>query len=89
MSIKLLATDLDGTLLDDDYLYEQAAEALDSLASTYPDAQTALVSSKTPAEMIELAQELYEASAKRVSTGELNRVLKRALEARSPSSKGS
>jgi len=38
--------------------------------------------------LIHLAEELYEASSKRVSTGELNRVLKRALEARSPSSKG-
>ena len=51
----LIVTDLDGTLLDDDYLYEQAAAALDSIAAAYPDAQTALVSSKTPAEMIELA----------------------------------
>lgn len=51
----LIVTDLDGTLLDDDYLYAQAAEALDSIADTYPDARMALVSSKTPAEMIELA----------------------------------
>ncbi len=51
----LVVTDLDGTLLDDDYLYTQAAEALDTIACSYPDAQTALVSSKTPAEMIELA----------------------------------
>ena len=51
----LIVTDLDGTLLDDDYLYAQAAEALDTIAATYPDAHTALVSSKTPSEMIELA----------------------------------
>ena len=51
----LIVTDLDGTLLDDDYLYAQAAEALDTIAATYPDAHTALVSSKTPVEMIELA----------------------------------
>jgi mannosyl-3-phosphoglycerate phosphatase len=51
----LIVTDLDGTLLDDDYLHAQAAEALDTIAATYPDALTALVSSKTPAEMIELA----------------------------------
>lgn len=51
----LIVTDLDGTLLDDDYQYAQAAEALDTVASTYPDARMALVSSKTPAEMIELA----------------------------------
>ncbi len=51
----LIVTDLDGTLLDDDYLYNQAAQALDTIADTYPDARTALVSSKTPAEMIELA----------------------------------
>ncbi len=51
----LIVTDLDGTLLDDDYLYAQAAQALDTIAGSYPDAHTALVSSKTPAEMIELA----------------------------------
>jgi len=38
--------------------------------------------------MLEVAEELFEAAAKRVTTGELNRVLKRALEARSPSSRG-
>ena len=52
----LIVTDLDGTLLDDDYHYAQAAEALDTIAGSYPDARTALVSSKTPAEMIELAR---------------------------------
>ena len=51
----LIVTDLDGTLLDDDYLNEQAAQALDTIADTYPDARIALASSKTPAEMIELA----------------------------------
>jgi GTP-binding protein len=39
-------------------------------------------------ELLKLAEELFEASSKRVSTGELNRVLKRALESRSPSSSG-
>jgi GTP-binding protein len=35
-----------------------------------------------------LCRELYEQSSKRVGTGELNRVLERALQARSPSSSG-
>mgnify|MGYP002629982767 CR=1 FL=1 len=39
-------------------------------------------------ELLQLAEELFEASSRRVSTGELNRVLKSALEARSPSSRG-
>jgi GTPase len=39
-------------------------------------------------ETFELARELWEQSKRRVTTGELNRVLERALEARSPSSKG-
>jgi mannosyl-3-phosphoglycerate phosphatase len=51
----LIVTDLDGTLLDDDYLYAQAAQALDTIAEAYPEARMALASSKTPAEMIELA----------------------------------
>jgi mannosyl-3-phosphoglycerate phosphatase len=51
----LIVTDLDGTLLDDDYLNAQAARALDTIADAYPDARIALASSKTPAEMIELA----------------------------------
>lgn len=38
--------------------------------------------------LLALAEELFEAANRRVSTGELNRVLKRALEARSPSSRG-
>ena len=37
---------------------------------------------------LELARELFEKARERVPTGELNRVLQRALEARSPSSKG-
>ncbi|TAJ15797.1 MAG: GTP-binding protein, partial [Planctomycetota bacterium] len=39
-------------------------------------------------ELIELAHELLEQTRKRVGTGELNRVLKKALEARSPSKDG-
>jgi GTPase len=39
-------------------------------------------------EMLDLAEELFEQSSRRVGTGELNRVLARALEARSPSSRG-
>jgi GTP-binding protein len=38
--------------------------------------------------MLGLANEMFEQSKQRVSTGELNRVLQKALEARSPSSKG-
>jgi len=36
----------------------------------------------------DLAKELFEQAKGRVATGELNRVLERALQARSPSSKG-
>lgn len=38
--------------------------------------------------LLKLAEELFEASSRRVPTGQLNQVLKRALEARSPSSRG-
>lgn len=38
--------------------------------------------------MFALAKEMFEQSKERVTTGELNRVLQKALEARSPSSKG-
>ena len=39
-------------------------------------------------ELIGVAEELYEMAGRRVGTGELNRVLERALQARSPSSSG-
>jgi GTP-binding protein len=39
-------------------------------------------------ELLNLALELHEQSAQRVSTGELNRVLSKALESRGPSSRG-
>ena len=52
----LIATDLDGTLLDDSVTGAEAAAALDRLAATYPDARIALASSKTPAEVIELVR---------------------------------
>jgi len=39
-------------------------------------------------ELFELARQVFEESSTRVGTGELNRVLQRAIEARSPSSKG-
>ncbi len=39
-------------------------------------------------ETLDLARELFEQSKRRTPTGELNRVLEKALEARSPSSKG-
>jgi GTP-binding protein len=38
--------------------------------------------------LFKLAEELFESSSKRVPTGELNQVLKRALDSRSPSSRG-
>ncbi|MEM9620616.1 MAG: HAD-IIB family hydrolase [Pseudomonadota bacterium] len=50
----LIATDLDGTLLDDDYPDATAAAVIDKLSAKYADACIALVSSKTPLEMIEL-----------------------------------
>ena len=53
----LIATDLDGTLLDDDYPNAEAAAAIDRLAITYPDARVALASSKTLVEMIELVRD--------------------------------
>jgi mannosyl-3-phosphoglycerate phosphatase len=52
----LIVTDLDGTLLDDDYLNVKAGAAIDTIANGYVDARIALVSSKTPAEMIELVR---------------------------------
>jgi len=51
----LVATDLDGTLLDDDYPLTQAAAALDSLCRD-GSVLVALASSKTLAEMIQLAR---------------------------------
>ena len=39
-------------------------------------------------QMLELAEELFEQAQRRVGTGELNRVLKRALEARAPNTAG-
>lgn len=52
----LIVTDLDGTLLDDHYLNFRAAAAIDTVTEVYDDARIALVSSKTPAEMIDLAR---------------------------------
>ncbi|MFT7484339.1 MAG: GTP-binding protein [Candidatus Paceibacteria bacterium] len=43
---------------------------------------------KGVSEVLRLAQELFNATTRRVTTNELNTVLKRALEARSPTSKG-
>lgn len=50
----LVATDLDGTLLDADYDHAQAAEAIDTLSRAV-NARVVLASSKTVAEMIDLA----------------------------------
>jgi mannosyl-3-phosphoglycerate phosphatase len=51
----LIVTDLDGTLLDDDYPAGEAGRVLDELAATHPHTWIALASSKTPAEMLALA----------------------------------
>lgn len=50
----LIVTDLDGTLLDDQYLSVKAGAAIDTISATYAGARIALASSKTPTEMIEL-----------------------------------
>ena len=51
----LIATDLDGTLLDDRYGYEEAAAAIDEVSARY-NAVVLLASSKTLAEMLQLAE---------------------------------
>lgn len=48
-------TDLDGTLLDDDYPYDAAAKALDTLAHSHRGVRVALASSKTAEEMVSIA----------------------------------
>jgi len=55
----LIVTDLDGTLLDDDYPVVDAGAAIDNLAASHRDAIIALASSKTPAEMIELVSHCH------------------------------
>ena len=52
----LIVTDLDGTLLDDEYLNAKASAAIDTISACYGDARVALASSKTPAEMIDLVR---------------------------------
>lgn len=52
----LIATDLDGTLLDDSYPYRDAARVIDEIQERYAS-RVALASSKTLVEMLELAQE--------------------------------
>ena len=51
----LIATDLDGTLLDDRYGYGDAASAIDEVTAKY-NVVVLLASSKTLAEMIQLAE---------------------------------
>ena len=51
----LIATDLDGTLLDDSYPYQDAGRAVDELQARYP-LRVTLASSKTLAEMLEIAK---------------------------------
>lgn len=51
----LIATDLDGTLLDDSYDYAAAATAIDAVTAEH-NAQLVLASSKTLVEMLQLAE---------------------------------
>ena len=51
----IVATDLDGTLLDDDYPYREAAAAIDRLCASYP-VQVIIATSKTLAELLPLAE---------------------------------
>ncbi|MEM8767720.1 MAG: HAD hydrolase family protein, partial [Pseudomonadota bacterium] len=52
----LIVTDLDGTLLDDEYMNSKAGAAIDTISASYGDARVALASSKTPSEMIDLVR---------------------------------
>ena len=52
----LVATDLDGTLLDTTYPKLEAALAIDSVAQAYPGVCVVLASSKTLPEMIDIAK---------------------------------
>ncbi len=51
----LIATDLDGTLLDDRYALDEAAAAVDAVGGESADVRVVLVSSKTAREMAALA----------------------------------
>ena len=51
----LIVTDLDGTLLDDNYAVDEAARALDKVSETHTSVHVVLASSKTLAEMQSLA----------------------------------
>jgi mannosyl-3-phosphoglycerate phosphatase len=51
----LIATDLDGTLLDDSYPYHDAGRAVDEVQAQFP-LRVALASSKTLTEMLDIAQ---------------------------------
>ena len=66
-----------------DYLAQQLP-GLTHAPVVFLSAKTGLMVPQT----IALARELHRSASRRVTTGELNRVLERALEARSPSSKG-
>jgi len=52
----IVVTDLDGTLLDDQYPVAEAARALDELAAIAPDSHVVLATSKTFAETEEIAR---------------------------------
>jgi mannosyl-3-phosphoglycerate phosphatase len=55
----LIVTDLDGTLLDDNYPVGDARAAIDNLAASHEDAIIALASSQSAAEMIELVNRCH------------------------------
>lgn len=52
----LVATDLDGTLLDTSYPKREAALAIDAVAQAYPEVCVVLASSKTLPEMVDIAK---------------------------------
>ncbi|HED66195.1 MAG TPA: ribosome biogenesis GTPase Der [Planctomycetes bacterium] len=75
-----------GTISPEDYraYLDQELPGISYAPCSFLSAKTGLHVKET----LELAKELGAQSRRRVATGELNRVLERALEARSPSSKG-
>lgn len=77
--------------LVEDATPDEFREYLDIHMTGLRDAPVSVLSAKEGLHVdgtLSLARELFEQAHKRVTTGELNRVLERALEARSPSSKG-
>ena len=79
--------DLIGDRMDMDQMREYVDETMVGVKHA-PLARLSARNGRGVPELFELAREVYAESADRVGTGELNRVLQRAIEARSPSSKG-